>query len=70
ELDSVDFYKHAANWSNRMILGDSLQVMSSLADREKLRGKVQMIYLDRPTASSSAPTGRCPLGIATSRTAS
>ncbi|MGL5810084.1 MAG: hypothetical protein ACRCYQ_09075, partial [Nocardioides sp.] len=46
ELDSVDFYKHAANWSNRMILGDSLQVMSSLADREKLRGKVQMIYLD------------------------
>ena len=48
ELDQVDFYKHDANWSNRMILGDSLQVMASLADREKLRGKVQMIYIDPP----------------------
>lgn len=48
ELDQVDFYKHDANWSNRMILGDSLQVMSSLADREKLRGKIQMVYLDPP----------------------
>jgi adenine-specific DNA-methyltransferase len=48
ELDLVDFYKHEANWSNRMILGDSLQVMASLAEREQLRGKVQMIYLDPP----------------------
>ena len=48
ELDQVDFYQHQANWSNRMILGDSLQVMASLAEREKLRGKVQMIYLDPP----------------------
>jgi len=48
ELDQVDFYKHDANWSNRMILGDSLQVMASLAEREKLRGKVQMVYLDPP----------------------
>lgn len=48
ELDQVDFYRHEANWSNRMILGDSLQVMASLADRERLRGKVQMIYLDPP----------------------
>ena len=48
ELDQVDFYKHDANWSNRMILGDSLQVMASLAEREKLRGKVQMIYIDPP----------------------
>lgn len=48
ELDQVDFYKHEANWSNRMILGDSLQVMASLAEREKLRGKVQMIYIDPP----------------------
>jgi adenine-specific DNA-methyltransferase len=48
ELDLVDFYKHEANWSNRMILGDSLQVMASLAERESLRGKVQMIYLDPP----------------------
>ena len=48
ELDMVEFYEHEANWSNRMILGDSLQVMGSLADREGLRGKVQMIYLDPP----------------------
>jgi adenine-specific DNA-methyltransferase len=48
ELDLVDFYQHQANWSNRMILGDSLQVMASLAEREQLRGKVQMVYLDPP----------------------
>ena len=48
ELDLVDFYRHEANWSNRMILGDSLNVMASLAEREQLRGKVQMIYLDPP----------------------
>jgi adenine-specific DNA-methyltransferase len=48
ELDKIDFYRHAANWSNRMILGDSLQVMASLAEREQLRGKVQTIYLDPP----------------------
>jgi Adenine specific DNA methylase Mod len=47
-LDIVDFYQHEANWSNRMILGDSLQVMGSLAEREGLRGKVQMIYIDPP----------------------
>jgi adenine-specific DNA-methyltransferase len=41
------FYQHA-NWSNRMILGDSLWVMASLAEREGLRGKVQCIYLDPP----------------------
>ncbi|SDP61135.1 adenine-specific DNA-methyltransferase [Pedococcus dokdonensis] len=48
ELDQVDFYKHDANWSNRMILGDSLQAMASLAEREQLRGKVQMVYIDPP----------------------
>jgi adenine-specific DNA-methyltransferase len=48
ELDLVDFYQHQANWSNRMILGDSLQVMGSLAEREALRGQVQMVYLDPP----------------------
>lgn len=48
DLQQVEFYKHDANWSNRMILGDSLQVMASLADREKLRGKVQMVYIDPP----------------------
>ena len=44
----TEFYQHDANWSNRMILGDSLQVMASLADREGLRGKVQCIYIDPP----------------------
>ena len=44
----TEFYVHDQNWSNRMILGDSLLVMASLAERENLRGKVQMIYLDPP----------------------
>ena len=46
--DRTDFYQHQANWSNRMILGDSLQVMASLAEREGLRGQVQCIYIDPP----------------------
>ncbi|MFE1664100.1 DNA methyltransferase [Microbacterium sp. P02] len=48
ELDAVEYYQHDMNWKNRMILGDSLQVMGSLAEREQLRGKVQMIYIDPP----------------------
>jgi adenine-specific DNA-methyltransferase len=44
----TEFYQHDANWSNRMILGDSLSVMASLAEREGLRGKVQCIYIDPP----------------------
>ena len=44
----TEFSQHDANWSNRMILGDSLQVMASLAEREGLRGKVQCIYIDPP----------------------
>ncbi len=44
----TEFYRHEANWSNRMILGDSLHVMVSLAEREGLRGKVQCIYMDPP----------------------
>ena len=48
EAARTEFYQHDANWSNRMILGDSLQVMASLAEREGLRGKVQCIYLDPP----------------------
>ena len=48
----VDFYSHDADnqpkWSNRLILGDSLLVMASLAEKEGLRGRVQMIYLDPP----------------------
>jgi len=48
DADKTEFYRHDQNWSNRMILGDSLQVMASLAEREGLRGKVQCIYLDPP----------------------
>ncbi len=44
----TEFYQHDAHWANRMILGDSLQVMASLAEREGLRGKVQCIYIDPP----------------------
>ena len=44
----TEFYQHDARWSNRMILGDSLQVMASLAEREGLRGQVQCIYIDPP----------------------
>jgi adenine-specific DNA-methyltransferase len=44
----VDFYHHEQNWSNRLILGDSLLVMTSLAEKEGLKGKVQMCYVDPP----------------------
>src|SRR5713101_3683376 len=44
----IDFYHHEQNWSNRLILGDSLLVMTSLAEKEGLKGKVQTIYLDPP----------------------
>ena len=47
-VDKTEFYQHDQNWSNRMILGDSLKVMASLAEREGLRGKVQCVYLDPP----------------------
>ena len=46
--DLIEFYQHEANWSNRMILGDSLLVMTSLAEKEGLKGRVQMIYFDPP----------------------
>ena len=46
--DKTEFYQHEGHWQNRMILGDSLQVMASLAEREGLRGKVQCIYFDPP----------------------
>jgi len=45
---ATEFYQHDQHWSNRMILGDSLAVMASLAERESLRGKVQCIYFDPP----------------------
>ncbi|MBF0111053.1 MAG: site-specific DNA-methyltransferase, partial [Magnetococcales bacterium] len=48
EAIATDFYRHDGHWTNRMILGDSLQVMASLAEREGLRGQVQCIYIDPP----------------------
>ncbi|WP_420963381.1 site-specific DNA-methyltransferase [Brucella sp. IR073] len=44
----AEFYQHTKHWQNRMILGDSLQVMASLAEREEMRGAVQCIYFDPP----------------------
>jgi len=44
----LDFYAHGENWSNRMVLGDSLLVMNSLVEKEQLRGQVQTIFLDPP----------------------
>ncbi len=46
--ERVDFYQHPMKWSNRMILGNSLPVMTSLAEKEGLKGQVQTIYLDPP----------------------
>ena len=58
--EAVQFYEHDVDWTNRLILGDSLSVMSSLAKREDLAGKVQMIYIDPPYgikfASNFQPT--------------
>ena len=48
QREALQFYQHEVGWANRMILGDSLQVMASLARREDLAGKVQMIYMDPP----------------------
>ena len=50
--ERTEFYQHEANWSNRMILGDSLAVMAALAEREGLRGKVQCVYIDPPYGTS------------------
>lgn len=47
-VDRTDYYNYECNWQNRMILGDSLQVMASLAEKENLRGKVQCVYMDPP----------------------
>ncbi len=59
-LEAVQSYQHDVDWSNRLILGDSLTVMNSLAQREDLAGKVQMIYIDPPYgikyASNFQPT--------------
>jgi adenine-specific DNA-methyltransferase len=45
---AIEFYKHAQNWTNRLIAGDSLLVMNSLLEKEGMAGKVQMIYIDPP----------------------
>lgn len=45
---AVEFYEHDLNWSNRMILGDSLMVLTSLLDRERMAGQVQCVYMDPP----------------------
>lgn len=46
--DLVDFYQHEQNWTNRLIVGDSLLVMTSLAEKEAMKGKIQTIYFDPP----------------------
>lgn len=45
---AVEFYRHEMDWTNRMILGDSLVVMASLLERERLAGRVQCVYMDPP----------------------
>jgi adenine-specific DNA-methyltransferase len=44
----LEFYQHGVDWSNRLILGDSLTVMASLLERERLGGGVQCVYFDPP----------------------
>ena len=45
---AYEWYQHSANWSNRIIHGESARVMASLLARENLGGRVQMIYFDPP----------------------
>ena len=52
--DKIEFYQHDQRWTNRMILGDSLQVMTSLSEKEGLKGQVQCIYMDPPYGISYA----------------
>ena len=59
---AVQFYQHDVDWSNRMILGDSLQVMASLARRENLAGQVQMIYMDPPYGIKFASNFQAEIG--------
>jgi len=64
DVDKTELYRHDQNWSNRMILGDSLQVMASLAEREGLRGKLQCVYihLAYDIKLGAAFPGRLPAG--------
>ena len=60
--EAVQFYRHDIDWTNRLILGDSLQVMSSLARREDLAGKVQMVYIDPPYGIKFASNFQAEIG--------
>ena len=65
----VEFYQHDQKWSNRMILGDSLLVMTSLAEKEGLKGKVQMIYIDPPYGINFGSNWQASTKNVTSKTA-
>ena len=54
--EAVDFYRHAHGWSNRLVAGDSLLVMTSLLEKEGMAGQVQMTYVDPHMASATART--------------
>jgi adenine-specific DNA-methyltransferase len=69
EATRTDFYQHDSNWTNRLILGDSLQVMASLAEREGLTGKVQCIYVDPPYGTNLIATSNGQQRIATQKRA-
>lgn len=60
--EAIQFYKHDVDWANRLILGDSLEVMASLARREDLAGKIQMIYMDPPYGIKFASNFQSQLG--------
>ena len=61
--EAVQFYRHDVDWANRLILGDSLQAMSSLAHREDLAGKVKMIYIDPPYGIKFASNFQPEIGV-------
>lgn len=46
--ESIEFYQHGVNWTNRMIAGDSLVIMNSLLEKEGMAGQIQMVYIDPP----------------------
>jgi len=46
--ETLEFYQHKKNWTNRLIAGDSLYVMNSLIEKEGMAGQVQMVYIDPP----------------------
>ena len=60
--ESIEFYQHGVNWTNRMIAGDSLVVMNSLPEKEGMAGQVQMVYMV-DARKQVAGVGRVPIGI-------